>query len=385
MTASRVKVSVVIKALNEESNIRRAIESSLTAAAPFGGEVIVADSGSTDRTVEIASAFPVTVVQLAHPEERCCGISPQLGYQHSHGDYVYLLDGDMDLNPAFVDRAIRMLDADPGVAGVGGYIGEMLVANFEFEQRDRRLVDGRLSHPAEAGHLAGGGLYRRTAIDDVRYLSDRNLHANEEYDLGVRLRSKGWRLIRLEDHAADHYAYNLGSYRLLLHRAKSGYILGSGEVLRAALDGGYLARVLRELRPIRAYGFAVALWLAVLTVVVVTRSWFWSIVMLAASLRHRIGCRRAERFRGRLVEIPRPAFSCHRAALALGHFHSGLPRRARGLRRRARCSGPSCFRIPPSPARRVPDGGAARHGVGFRCGGPSCSGFAQRVAAGRRR
>jgi glycosyltransferase involved in cell wall biosynthesis len=279
-----VKVSVVIKALNEESNISRAIESSLKAAAPWGGEVIVADSGSTDRTVEIASAYPVTVVQLGHPEERCCGISPQLGYQHSHGEYVFLLDGDMDLDASFVDRAIKLLDAEPGVAGVGGYIAEQRISNLEFELRNRRLVAGRLTFPTEVRHLAGGGLYRRAALDEVRYLSDRNLHSNEEYDLGVRLRSKGWRLIRLEDHAADHYGYSLGSYSLLLHRAKSGYILGSGEVLRAALDGGYLADVLRELKPIRAYGFAVASWLAALAFLIVTGSWLWSLAVLLAAV-----------------------------------------------------------------------------------------------------
>jgi glycosyltransferase involved in cell wall biosynthesis len=39
-----VKVSVIIKAFNEEDNIERAIETSLKAIAPFGGEVIVADS-----------------------------------------------------------------------------------------------------------------------------------------------------------------------------------------------------------------------------------------------------------------------------------------------------------------------------------------------------
>lgn len=278
-----VKVSVVIKALNEESNISRAIESSLKAVAPYGGEVVVADSGSTDRTVEIAAAFPVTVVRLGRPEERCCGISPQLGYQHSRGEYVYLLDGDMDLDAVFVDRAVKLLDSDPGVAGVGGYIGEMRITNFEFERRSRALEHHRPTQPVVIGHLAGGGLYRRTAINDVRYLSDRNLHSNEEYDLGVRLRSRGWRLIRLGDHAADHYAYTIGSYRLLLHRVKSGYILGAGELLRAAIDGGYLTQVLRELRTIRAPGFAVALWGATLLCLLVTWNWWWSLDMLAAS------------------------------------------------------------------------------------------------------
>lgn len=278
-----MKVSVVIKALNEESNISRAIERSLKAVAPFGGEVIVADSGSADRTAEIAAVFPITVVQLGEPQERCCGVSPQLGYQHSRGEYVYVLDGDMDLDATFLGCAVKLLDRDPRIAGVGGYVREMRIANFEFEHRSRRLIAGRLTQPAEVGHLAGGGLYRRTAINEVRYLSDRNLHSNEEYDLGVRLRSKGWRLIRLEDHAADHYGYSLGSYPLLLHRAKSGYILGSGEALRAAIEGGYLTTVLRELRPVRAYGFAVASWLAVLLLMLLTWNWTWSLAVLLAS------------------------------------------------------------------------------------------------------
>ena len=53
--APRCRVSVIIKAFNEEKNICAAIESSLAAVAEMGGEVILADSHSTDRTVELAS------------------------------------------------------------------------------------------------------------------------------------------------------------------------------------------------------------------------------------------------------------------------------------------------------------------------------------------
>lgn len=54
-------VSIIIKALNEESRIGSAIESALAALAGSQGEVIVADSGSSDRTVEIARRYPVLV------------------------------------------------------------------------------------------------------------------------------------------------------------------------------------------------------------------------------------------------------------------------------------------------------------------------------------
>src|SRR5215472_8341942 len=109
------KVSIIIKTLNEESNIARAIDSALQAAAPYGGEVIVADSGSTDRTVETAIRYPIQVVQLGDPEERCCGIAPQLGFQHSSGEYVYILDGDMELDAKFLQEAIELLDLEPSI------------------------------------------------------------------------------------------------------------------------------------------------------------------------------------------------------------------------------------------------------------------------------
>jgi GT2 family glycosyltransferase len=243
------KISIVIKAFNEELNIRGAIESSLAALANLDGEVIVADSASVDRTIEIAKQFSVSIVQLKNPSDRCCGVGPQLGFEHSHGEYVYILDGDMELKAPFLERAVGILDRDPTVAGVGGYIHEMRTDNLEVQGRVQRFNRLRpRGDLLDVDCLNGGGLYRRSAIADVGYLSDRNLHAFEEYDLGARLRVKGWRLISLEQKAVDHYSYAIGSWQLLWRRIRSGRFLSSGELFRAAIDGRYVRHVLREVR-----------------------------------------------------------------------------------------------------------------------------------------
>jgi glycosyltransferase involved in cell wall biosynthesis len=277
-----VKVSIVIKTLNEETTISRAISSALEAAEPHGGEVIVADSGSTDRTVETAMSYPISVVQLANPQQRCCGIGPQLGFQHSIGDYVYILDGDMDLDKEFLQEAVEFLDRQPSVAGVGGIVREMRFENLEFENRARHFLRRQVKHGADVDCLTGGGLYRRAAIEDVSYLSDRNLHGFEEYDLGARLRTKGWRLVRLNSHAVDHYSYAMGSYRLLWYRVRAGRLLALGEILRAAINGKYLRNALLELRPIRfAVGTLIYWPLAVLSILVGGPHVGWQIAFLA--------------------------------------------------------------------------------------------------------
>src|SRR5215469_13906371 len=85
-------VSVIIKALNEERNIAAAIESALAGLGEIEGEIILADGGSRDRTVEIARRYPITIVQLNNPEDRSCGSGAQLGFQYSGGRYLLLMD-----------------------------------------------------------------------------------------------------------------------------------------------------------------------------------------------------------------------------------------------------------------------------------------------------
>lgn len=110
-------VSIIMKTLNEEKRIAAAIESALQALPGGTVEVIVADSGSTDRTVEIAMQYPVTVAQIVNPAKPSCGIGPQLGFQYSHHDLVCLMDGDMLLDKDFLGAAIAFLDANPGLRG----------------------------------------------------------------------------------------------------------------------------------------------------------------------------------------------------------------------------------------------------------------------------
>ncbi len=105
----KLKISIVIKALNEAARIKDAIESALRALEGIGGEVVLADSGSTDGTVEIASAYPVAIVQLEDWSEKRCGIGPQLGYQFCRGEFIYILDGDMLLDAAFLPAALNHL------------------------------------------------------------------------------------------------------------------------------------------------------------------------------------------------------------------------------------------------------------------------------------
>lgn len=257
-------VSVIMKTLNEERRIAAAIESALSATQEVGGgEVIVADSGSRDKTVEIASRYPAKVVQIEAPARPSCGLGPQLGFQYSECGFVCLMDGDMTLDPGFLPDAIAYLEAHPDCAGVTGHVMEMNVENLEFARRVQRHAPE--NRTGSIDRMNGGGLYRREAIAQAGYFSDRNLHGYEEFDLGVRLRSLGWTLHRLDRPFVEHFGHTLNAYALLVRRWKSKYLRGVGELLRAAWGKPYFGMLLKELPELRLWAVVYG-WIAVMLV-----------------------------------------------------------------------------------------------------------------------
>ena len=258
-----VLVSVIIKALNEERHIRACIESALAALANLPGEVILADSGSIDATVAIASEYPIRIIQLSNPTLRRCGIGPQLGYQAARGDYIYVLDGDMELDPLVLERGLLALCADPDLAGVAGLVEEMSAENLQFRGRKERGAEAR---PGLCRWLDMGGLYRREAIDGVGYLSNRNFHSCEEQELGLRLSANGWRMRRLSWPGVRHYGHTEPTFALQRKRMRSGYLCGPGEMLRASLGKPWFGEVIRVHRHLLV---TLALWLVLVAGILV--------------------------------------------------------------------------------------------------------------------
>lgn len=252
-----VDVSIVIKAYNEEAKIARAIESALRAAdelKPLAVEVVLADSCSSDRTVDIALRYPVRIVQFQHPEDRGCGAGVQLGYAAARGQWIYLMDGDMALAADFLPAALECLQADSVLAGVGGAVVDERISNgFDLIRVKNR------SGSSDGVHrwLEGGGLYRRAAIDSAGgYAADINLKGYEEAELGLRLGAAGWRLRRLAREAVRHVGHDADTYTLLRRHWASRRAFSAGVMLRQAWGKPWLASALR----LHRHPLALGLW-----------------------------------------------------------------------------------------------------------------------------
>jgi glycosyltransferase involved in cell wall biosynthesis len=283
MSGALPEVSIVIKALNEQRRIAATVESALAAidGAGLHGEVILADSASTDRTVEIAARYPIKIVQLDRIADRSCGAGVQLGYQHSRGRFICLIDGDMRLDDGYLPDALRFLKDHPDCAGVGGIVVEREADNLEYVKRATAHDADRVAGMVD--QLDCGGLYRRAALEAAGYFGDRNLHSREEMELGVRLRVRGWTLARIDVPAVDHFGHSGNAYALLLHRWRTRLAFGTGEVLRASIGRDAFWPALRKMRhELLLLGAVHVWWLALIVVgVAAALSIRWALALAA--------------------------------------------------------------------------------------------------------
>lgn len=86
-----MRISATIITLNEEANIREACES-----LAWADEIIVVDSGSTDRTCEIASALGARVTTRDWPG---FAAQKQFAVDQAIHDWIFSLDADERVSP----------------------------------------------------------------------------------------------------------------------------------------------------------------------------------------------------------------------------------------------------------------------------------------------
>lgn len=90
-----VRLTIAILTLNEEKRIAQCIRS-----ASFADQIVVADSGSKDRTREIAASLGAEV--YLYPDWQGFAVQRNRLLAHAQGEYIFFLDADEEFTPELV-------------------------------------------------------------------------------------------------------------------------------------------------------------------------------------------------------------------------------------------------------------------------------------------
>ncbi|HEV8337634.1 MAG TPA: glycosyltransferase [Candidatus Polarisedimenticolia bacterium] len=239
-------IAVVVVARNEAATVgsclsaaRRALE------AAGGGEILMVDSASRDRTAEIGMAAGCRVLSVRTAARMTPAAMRWIGAAQTRSRLLLFLDGDCQLEPEFLPAALAAMESEASLGVVAG-------GRRDFHRTAKGLA------PAGGEYYAGGraaprrpayggcALYRRAALEAAGSF-DPFLRAKEEEDLAQRITRAGYRIAVLPVPMIRHVTVPRESLRRLARSLAHGFYVGRGQAMRVFLGRGEYRAAFRDL------------------------------------------------------------------------------------------------------------------------------------------
>jgi GT2 family glycosyltransferase len=221
-------ISVVVVNFDGQAYLGRCLEA-LRAAGPGIDELLLVDNASKDESLAIAARFPeVRVLPLARNDGPCP--ARNAGLRAARNRWVLLLDNDALLQPGALARLVAaveqggsevvlaqprsVFDHDPERVHYDGgnahYAGLIALRNFYAP-----LASAEGTGAVEIGSaVAVALLVDRERVLEAGGFDPRYFILFEDLDLSFRLRTRGWKLLAVEDALVRHLGGTRGiSYR----------------------------------------------------------------------------------------------------------------------------------------------------------------------------
>lgn len=195
------ELGIVIIGRNEGERLVRCLRSLQ------GWPAVYVDSGSTDQSVAEANAAGVEVVELdlSRPftaaRARNTGFAALIKHLPSL-KWVMFVDGDCEVQPQWLEKAVAAAEADSGIAVVCGRRRELYPHSSIYNS----MCDIEWNTAAGISKACGGdALYRVAVFQQVGGFDDTFI-AGEEPELCFRIRQLGFKILRLEEEMTLHDA-----------------------------------------------------------------------------------------------------------------------------------------------------------------------------------
>ena len=194
-------VSIIVPAYNEGKLLRSTVESLVNMDYPLY-EVVIVDDGSTDDTREIARQlvghYGEVEVKLVEKPNGGKATALNAGIQVADFDFVLCVDGDSQLSPTTLRRAIQHF-IDPRVGAVAGNVKVLNRDNVWNTLQALEYVEGlNMARSAQSVmklvNIIPGpvGLFRKQAIIDAGWYSSDTFA--EDCDITLKIIREGWRV-----------------------------------------------------------------------------------------------------------------------------------------------------------------------------------------------
>lgn len=174
-----MKLSLVVPCYNEAENVALFQDAVLAAftGCNYDFEIIYIDDGSKDATLfqlkklHKEQKCPVKIISFARNFGKEAGI--YAGLQHASGDYIALIDADLQQRPEIVRDMVQLLDEKPDLDMVAAYQdrrGESKLLSF-FKRGFYKLINRLTDTPLKAD-ASDFRTFRRSVAESILSLGE---------------------------------------------------------------------------------------------------------------------------------------------------------------------------------------------------------------------
>lgn len=199
-----MKVGLYIPCFNAEETIQSCLEAVFKQAYPIK-EVVVVDDGSTDRTIEIVSKYPVKIIR--HTNNKGLAFARNTAIKNINTEFIASLDADCLPDSDWLKQLMKRFDS-PKIAGVGGRLLEIYSSSVFDLWRAVHMKQYWGDKETNPPFLFGSNtIFRKKALINIGFYNENYKNNYEDVDISNRLKKTGYVLL-YEPKAIAHHLRN---------------------------------------------------------------------------------------------------------------------------------------------------------------------------------
>lgn len=168
------KISVVLAVFNEEEKLRQCLES----VKELAWEIVIADGGSTDKTLDIAKEFGARIIRTKNLQN--FHINKNKAIDAASGDWILQLDADEIVTKELVSEIEKMVSSKTDINGFwiprrNFFLDRFLTKGGQYPDYTLRL------YRRGKGRLPGKDVHEQTIVEGkVDYLKNDLMHMRDK-------------------------------------------------------------------------------------------------------------------------------------------------------------------------------------------------------------
>lgn len=197
-------ISIIVPCYNEEKNIAQCLDFIHKADYPRRKlEVIVADDGSKDKTVEVAKGYKKLKLKIICGSHRGKSETLNMGVKQARYEIILTLDADTNITRDFIRKIVQpFLEKEVGAtngscmaANKDSFFGMFQNIEYHYNNLIRKSFSSLFNNAI--WFFGAFACYRKSALKKIGYFSKKSM--TEDMETALAIYSKRYRITNVDD------------------------------------------------------------------------------------------------------------------------------------------------------------------------------------------